>query len=412
MSNLTNTPNQRRWQEMIFLAMLAACPPLSTDMYLPAIPTIAEDWQVSLSTVNLSLVLWFVGFSVALLISGPLSDRHGRKPVLLGGLALFTLASLGSALSPNVYVLITCRILQGIGSGGPSAMCLAICRDRYEGLQRKKVLATVSVLLTLAPMLSPSIGTLMLSQFQWQAIFYLQAGFGVLLIFLSIFQRESAEQTIDTPLFKLLGRYGKLMGNRNYIRSTVALGILIGPYLGYVAIAPIVYINLFGLSEGWFSFFFAFNAILYMIGAMCSTRVSHHVGDHHLLTACIIGTVIGGIGIICIGHLSPWTFALTMGTITSCFGMTRPISQHIILEQVQTDVGAASSMLVFFQFIVGAICMTLAGLAWPSPIMVFGIMAVSFAIVVLCMWLAIKKQLHNHENLEPENQEPPEIEAC
>ncbi len=412
MSNLTEKPNQRRWQEMIFLAMLAACPPLSTDMYLPAIPTIAQTWQVALSTVNLSLVLWFVGFSVALLISGPLSDRHGRKPVLMGGLVLFTLASLGSALSLNVAMLITCRILQGIGAGGPSAMCLAICRDRYEGLERKKVLATVSVLLTLAPMLSPSIGTLMLSQFQWQAIFILQAGFGVLLIVLSLFQRESATQRIDTPLLKLLGRYGKLMGNRNYIRSTIALGILIGPYLGYVAIAPIVYINLYGLSEGWFSFFFAFNAILYMTGAMGSTRISHHVGDHRLLTACILGTVIGGIGIISVGHLSPWAFALTMGLITCCFGMTRPISQHIILEQVQTDVGAASSMLVFFQFIVGAICMTLAGLAWPSPIMAFGIMAVSFATVVIFFWLMIKKQLLNHENLEPETPEPPEIEAC
>jgi DHA1 family bicyclomycin/chloramphenicol resistance-like MFS transporter len=384
------------WHEVIYLAMLAACPPLSTDMYLPAIPTIAQNWHVAPTTVNLSLILWFVGFSVALLISGPLSDRHGRKPVLLGGLVLFTLASLGCAASANVYVLIVMRILQGIGAGGPSAMCLAICRDRYEGDQRKKVLATVSILLTLAPMLSPSIGTLLLTWFQWQTIFITQGCFGIILIAASLVQTESAGHLINTPLWKLLGRYRKLATNRNYVRSTLALGTLIGPYLGYVAAAPLIYIDFFDLDESWFSLLFAINAMLYMTGAFLSTHVSKCIGDHHLLTLCILGTLLGGIGIYLTGHISPWAFALCMGLITGSFGMTRPISQHIILEQVQTDVGAASSMLVFYQFIIGATCMTLASLPWPSRTAAFGIMAVCISVLVLALWVRLQHQLPQH----------------
>lgn len=362
-------------------------------MYLPAIPTIAENWQAPLPTVNLSLILWFVGFSVALLISGPLSDRHGRKPVLLGGLILFTLASLGCAMSTHVRSLIFYRILQGIGAGGPSAMCLAICRDRYVGVTRKKVLATVSVLLTLAPMLSPSIGTVLLKYFQWQAIFLVQASFGIVLIAFSTMQSESAALLSDTPLLKLFGRYASLMHNRNYLSSTLALGTLIGPYLGYVAAAPIVYMHIYDLPKSLFSLLFALNALIYMAGALLSTRISHRMGDHLLLNLCILGTIAGGLGIIFLGTINPWAFALCMGMITGCFGMTRPISQHIILEQVQTDVGAASSMLVFYQFIVGAGCMTLASQAWPSPIAAFGMMAAAIAVVVLILWQCVQGRL-------------------
>lgn len=375
-----------RWQDICFLTLLAACPPLATDMYLPAIPTIAKNWDQPLSTVNLSLILWFVSFSVALLISGPLSDRHGRKPVLYGGLSLFIAASVGCAASTNVVMLIVTRILQGIGAGGPSAMCLAICRDRYDGNLRKKVLAIVSVLLTLAPMISPTIGTQLLNYIQWQAIFLLQACIGVLMLILSILQTESLKQLTDTSLLKTFGRYGQLLQNKNYVRSTLALGALIGPHLGYVAFAPIVYIDIFDLENEVFSLLFALNAMLYMSGAILSTPMSKRLGDHALLMLTIFGILTGGLVIIFTGHINPWTFTAGMACITISFGMTRPISQHIILEHVQIDVGAASSMLVFYQFLIGVICMTLASQSWPHPITAFGIMAVSVAIVVGFMW--------------------------
>ncbi|HAI12978.1 MAG TPA: multidrug transporter [Phycisphaerales bacterium] len=402
---MTGVRPTSRWQDVCFLAMLAACPPLSIDMYLPAIQTIAREMDHPLSTVNLSLVLWFVGFSIALLVSGPLSDRYGRKPVLYGGLGLFTIASLGCAASTNIVMLISTRILQGIGAGGPSAMCLAICRDRYEGDRRKKVLATVSILLTLAPMLSPAIGTQLLIYFQWQAIFILQAFFGIGLLILTVGQTESAIQLSDTPLYKTFGRYGNLLKNRNYVRSTIALGTLIGPYLGYVAFAPIVYTRIFDQNNQTFSLLFALNALLYMTGALMSTRISKRMGDHALLTLCIISTLAGGLGITLIGHLHPATFALTMGLITLSFGMTRPISQHIILEQVQIDVGAASSMLVFYQFMIGAACMTIAGQPWLAPIVVFGCMAMAISIIVLMMWLMLHKKLASTDNEPPTLQE-------
>lgn len=385
-----------RWADVCFLALLAACPPLATDMYLPAIPMIADTWHVPISTVNLSLVLWFVGFSVALLISGPLSDRHGRKPVLYGGLVLFIAASLGCAASVNVQMLIITRVLQGIGAGGPSAMCLAICRDRYDGDLRKKVLATVSVLLTLAPMISPTIGTQLLIYFHWQVIFIMQAMIGVVILLLSLMQHESLSHRSNTPLLKMLGRYLPLFHNHQYLRMTLALGALIGPHLAYVAFAPIVYIDLFELSNQTFSLLFALNAALYMTGALISTPVSKRLGDHTMLSLSIAGIFLGGIGIVLTGHMNPATFTVFMALITVSFGMTRPISQHIILDQVHTDVGAASSMLVFYQFMVGAICMTIASQHWHKPIAAFGILAMLVAVVVGWIWYRLLKRLGQH----------------
>ena len=126
-NNGTGQNNGSRY--IIFLAAITAVPAMATDMYLAAMPIIAKQWGVPDSRVALSLVLWFASFSVFLLVYGPLSDKHGRRPILLTGLALFTAASAACALATNVTALIVLRVLQGIGTAGPSSMCMAICHD-------------------------------------------------------------------------------------------------------------------------------------------------------------------------------------------------------------------------------------------------------------------------------------------
>lgn len=385
-------------RQIAYLAMLSACPPLSIDMYLPAMPTIAENWNIPTTLVSISLTLWFVGFSISLLICGPLSDQQGRKPVLLGGLLLFTISTLACGVCNNIYQLITFRVLQGMGAGAPSAMCLAICRDRYTSDTRKKVLAMVSVLLTLGPMLSPSIGTVILHYFDWHAIFIAQGLFGAILLITSIPFKESNESLLNTSLIKLMGRYIKLIQNKKYLHSTLTLGALIGPYLGFVAIAPLVYIQIYDLSKEIFSILFAANAMMYMLGAYFSTPVAKKMGDINLLSICMIAMIVGGMGIILFGTMGPWAFAACMGLISASFGMTRPISQHIVLDQVQTDVGSASSMLIFYQFIVGATCMSAPSIPQPSPIVGFGVMTCCIGCIVLLFWYRI------HHNLIFENQ--------
>jgi DHA1 family bicyclomycin/chloramphenicol resistance-like MFS transporter len=159
---------------VFFLAMIAAIPAMSTDMYVAAIARIAANWQVPESRVALSLVLWFVSFSVFLLILGPLSDKLGRKRVLLSGLAVFIAATFLCSAAANVYQLIIFRILQGAAAAAPSSMCMAICRDKYEGVKRKHILAYIGIILSVMPMVAPMIGAMMLRYLNWRAIFIVQ----------------------------------------------------------------------------------------------------------------------------------------------------------------------------------------------------------------------------------------------
>lgn len=372
---------------IVFLAAIAAVPALATDMYLPAMPTIARHWGVPDSRLALSLVLWFATFSVFLLVCGPLSDKHGRRPVLLAGLGLFTLASVACALATDATQLIAFRILQGIGAAGPSSMCMAICRDRYEGTRRKHILAWIGIILGLAPMISPTIGSLLLRVSSWRTIFLLQAGLGGTFLLTSWrLYRETAAQRTTGRFLTLMGRYIVLARNHRYVLSVTTMGLILGPFYGFIAFAPILYLQIYGLSNRAFSLLFALNALTGMCGAFFCTRVMRFFADTVLLTACLLGCVAGGAGLLVWGGCHYAAFAAAMCLVTFSCGMSRPLCNHLILEQVHRDIGSASSFIVFYQFVVGALCMRFVTLPWGAPIHVFGLVALLVPAVVLAVW--------------------------
>lgn len=381
------TKRNQGWLYVVFLAAIAAVPAMATDMYLAAMPIIAQQWGVPDSRVALSLVLWFASFSVFLLVCGPLSDKHGRRPVLLVGLALFTTATVACSLATNVAQLIVFRVLQGIGAAGPSSMCMAICRDRYEGPQRKHILAWIGIILGLAPMIAPSVGAAMLKFANWRGIFVTQAILGGVVLLASWWlYRETAVERVDGHFFSLMGRYGRLARNYRYLLSVTAMGLIVGPFYGFIAFAPIVYIQIYGLSSQAFAILFGLNALMGMSGAFACTRMMRLTSDTVLLTICLVGCAVGGAGLLVLGGLHYLAFAACMCLVTFCCGMSRPLSNHLILDQVRSDIGSASSFIVFYQFMVGALCMRLVTASWQAPIRVFGLLAVLAPVVVLAIW--------------------------
>jgi len=384
---------------VVFLAAIAALPATATDMYLAAMPIIARRWGVPDSQVALSLVLWFVSFSVFLLICGPLSDKYGRRPVLLAGLTLFGLASLACALALSVGQLIAFRILQGMGAAGPSSMCMAICRDRYEGSQRKHILAWIGIILGLAPMIAPSVGAMLLRFVHWRAIFVTQAAVGGIVLLGSWrFYRETAAERIAGRLWSLMGRYLRLAQNRRYAMSVTAMGLIVGPFFGFIAFAPIVYIRIYGLSNHAFGMLFGLNALMGMLGAFACTRIMRFMPDTVLLTLCLIGCAAGGAALLAWAGLHYAAFAAGMCLVTFCCGISRPLANHLILEQVRTDIGSASSFIVFYQFMVGAVCMRIVTVPWQAPIRVFGLLALLAPLTVLAIWPVLLRMLRTPDS--------------
>ncbi len=379
---------------VVFLAAIAAVPPMATDMYLAAMPIIAAEWGVATDRVALSLVLWFAGFSVFLLVCGPLSDKYGRRPVLLAGLMLFAGASAACMMTANVVQLIAFRVLQGVGAAGPSSMCMAICRDRYEGPRRKHILAWIGIILALAPMVAPTIGATLLKVSTWRAIFAVQTLLGAAVLLASWrLYRETAVERVSGHFLTLMGRYVQLMRNRRYFLTVSAMGLILGPFYGFIALAPIVYIRIYGLSNFAFGILFGLNALMGMLGAFVCTRVTRYLSDAMLLTVCLIGCVAGGAGILVLGGRHYAAFAGCMCTITFFCGMSRPLSNNLILEQVHQDIGSASAFIVFYQFMVGAICMRFVTAAWAAPIVVFGLLALLVPGIVLAIWPLLLRML-------------------
>jgi DHA1 family bicyclomycin/chloramphenicol resistance-like MFS transporter len=362
-------------------------------MYLGAMPTIASQWHVTTGQVSLTLVLWFVAFSGALLAFGPLSDKYGRKPILVGGLILFMLASIGCAASVNLSQLILFRILQGIGAAGPSAMVMAIARDRYEGSTRKKVLAYMGTIMAFAPMIAPSIGAFLLLFTSWPSIFLFQAIFALVCLFFVTRFGESNLSLISGNLFALLGRYRVVMSNRRYMLANTTMGLLSGPLFAFIALSSPIYIKVFHMSEQAFGLFFGFNALMFMIGALSCTRLTKWFSDNVILTGCMVGSILSGVLILSVGSMHPIALALSFGVFSICCGITRPLSTHLILDQVQTDVGSASSFLTFYVFVIGATSMAVVSIPWEHPIMVLGWFAVVAPTIVLILWPLLLKQL-------------------
>ena len=390
--------DERKWEKGIgyvfLLAYLAAAPPLSTDMYLAAIPHIAEQWGEKVSVVSLSLSLWFVVFSAVILVCGPMSDKWGRKPVLVGGLFLFMVGSLLCGLAGNVWEFIGFRLIQATGAAGPASMVMAICRDKFEGEKRKSVLAWVAIILGVAPMCAPTLGALLMGAMGWRAIFMMQFLLGVVgLGLVLVLFRETAEELLDVGCLKMLGRYKVVLSDGRFMATNKVLGLIVGPYFGFIGFSSIVYIKIYGLSEFWFGILFAWNAVMSMCGAFASTRLNGKVSDGKMLWLCLGGCLVGGVMMLMIGGMHPLAFAGAMSVITLSTSTSRPVSNHLILEQVKTDVGSASSLVVFYQFVLAALFIWLVTLSWGQPVVMFGVVAVVVPMFVSVVWSVLGRKI-------------------
>ncbi|MGE4496759.1 MAG: multidrug effflux MFS transporter [Deferribacterales bacterium] len=385
--------NRHKGLYIIFLAMIGATPPLATDMYLAAIPVIADEWNVGEHLVNLSLVLWFASFSTSLLFYGPLSDKFGRRPVLLGGLFMFVLSSVLCTLSANVWQLIGFRILQGAGAAAPSAMVMAICRDKYSGEERRKALAYLGTVLAVAPMVAPMIGAFLLSLGSWRYIFLTQAAMVACTFAVSFLFQETIQERFSGAWYKVFFRYRNVFSNRKFMRTNLTLSVSAGPLYGFIAFSPIYYIGINGFSEAKFSFLFAFNAFGAMFGAFVCSRLLKYFNPNTLITFCLGGTLFAACGLWLLSF-SAWYFFTCFTFLTTFFiCMNRPLSNNLIVEQVSTDIGSASSFMVFTQLMFGALCMFAVSGTHAHRLAVFNLLFASVAVFVMINWIFLRKRL-------------------
>jgi MFS transporter, DHA1 family, multidrug resistance protein len=376
---------------LFLLGLLSGLPALSTDMYLPAIPTLQALWHISLAEANISVVAFFVCFSVFLLVHGPLSDRIGRKPVLVWGLGLYAVSSFLCAISNSIWMLIAGRVVQAIGAAAAAALSLALAKDLYTGTERQKILAYIGVIMPLCPMIAPMIGGELLLVMPWRGIFLCQGIAGVLVFLGCLRLKEPLTVFTTGGLLPVIKRYGVLCSNTRFIVLNFALSFMGVGYFGFVGGSSAIYITGFGVSEQVYGFLFGLNGFAIMAGSFLSSRLCASMTATTLLRCSLVGMVVAAVVLVITGGLTATSVALSMFSITVFYGMSRPVSNHLLLDLVHNDVGAASSLMTFSFFVWGAVAMMVISFNWESKAGMLGWLGFVGALVPLLAVLAMTR---------------------
>lgn len=376
---------------IVFLIFLCAFVPLSTDLYLPALPTMTKYFGVSALATNLTLILFFVFFSISTLLWGPLSDKYGRKPILLTGLIAYTIASVLCALSASIYQLIAFRILQALGAGVATTSATAIAKDVYSGKKLESVLAIVQSMVILSPAVAPVIGAALLSLTSWRGIFHFQVALGVIVVIGSLLYSETIKSKNNENILHAISRLGVVLKNPGFTYSLIIFSLLGATFLAFLSSSSYIYQDFFGQSSRVYSYFFAFNAFGMMIGPLLYVKLSSRFDRFNLLTANFVVIIISGLLVIFFGRLSPWAFALTIlpSTMMGCF--IRPPSTYLMLSMHKENNGSVSSLISSMTTIMGSLGMMAASIYKGDLILFLGEINLGLGLICGTAWLILLK---------------------
>ena len=371
------------------ITFLSAFVPLSTDLYLPALPGMALYFGVSADLANLTLILFFVFFGAGTLFWGPLSDRYGRRSVLLAALSIYTAASLGCALSGDIHQLIAFRILQAVGASGAFAVATAMVKDVYESKRREPILAMVQSMVLISPVAAPVLGAILLKFVSWRGAFWALALIGLLALLGGLALQETIGERSGGSLFGALGRIFRVAKNPGFSTLLLLFSLPGISSMAFIAASSYIYINDFGVSPQVYSYYFAANAIGMISGPMIYMRVSRRLRRRSIIAGSFGAIAGSGLLISIFGERAPWLLAAALLPATISASLVRTPATNLMLEQQRGDTGSAAALMSFFGIFAGSLGMTVISLDWTDPIPVLGMMNLLVGLASGGLWLLI-----------------------
>ncbi|MBU2870638.1 Bcr/CflA family efflux MFS transporter [Colwellia sp. E2M01] len=384
---------------LIFLVVISAFPPLTTDIYLAALPTMVNILNTNETMVNLTLSLYFIVYAITLLFWGPLSEKFGRKPILLTGLGIYVTASTLCALANNVEMLIAARAIQAFGGSAVTVVATAIVKDLYDGRQREKIMATIMSLVIIAPMIAPILGAFLLKISSWHMMFIALASFGGIAIIFSCFYKETLENKYSGSVLHSWGRLGVVIKNREFLSLLAIFTIPPMALMSFLAAGSFIYIDGFGLSEQMFSYAFSFNAFFASFGPSIYIRLSKYIAVDKIITMCFTLLMLCGILTYNLGSLSPIIFACIIAPATVMIIMVRVPGINLMLNQQENDTGSAVAIIQFFSMMAGSLGMVLVMLNPETLIENLGLIQLIIGIIACLLWLAVRKKTYVSDNM-------------
>ncbi|RBW41733.1 Bcr/CflA family drug resistance efflux transporter [Psychromonas sp. B3M02] len=355
---------------LLLLAGISALTPFATDGYLSAIPIMAKDLNTDISMIAVTVSLYIFGLAIGQLVGGPLSDKFGRKSIILVGLIIFTIGSFAIPYAHSLEMLWIARTIQALGGGVAVVGVPAIIRDNTQGKDSARLFSLIMLITMLAPSIAPSVGTLILKLANWGWIFTSLAIVGavVTVATLLIMPTEvKAKQTIKN------GGYLSVFKERRALGYLFAQGFSFSVLMTFLANAPFAYMAHFGVSETFFSGLLIFNVMGVAIVNRINTYLLHRYEPHQLLKGFLIVQLVGAIILIVATSLFPeslWFTVLGFVAITATMGGVIPNSSACFMNFFGKNAGVAAATLGATQYMLGAGVSALAALLshdslWP-----------------------------------------------
>lgn len=379
---------------LLVLSLLMAFGPMSTDMYLPALPAMASALHASDAQLQWTLSSFLVGFGLGQLIWGPLGDRYGRRIPVMAAVLLYLAATLGCVLAANVHQMIFWRCLQALAACAGPVLARAMVRDVYGRERAARALSLLMLVMGVAPLLAPSIGGQALIWFGWRAVFWTQMGFGVAALIGALFLKETLAPAMRASLRlpDVLFGYAEMLTAPRFLGAALAGGFFYAGCFAYLAGSPFAYVDYYQVPAELYGLLFAINIAGMMALNVVNRRLVMRLGSERLLLCGIGISAAGGLVLALAGRTG---FGGLAGLVVPVFfyismlGLVSANAMALALSAFPHRAGSASALAGAMQFGFGAVSSVILGLLndgtpWPmTAIMALsGLMALGAALLL------------------------------
>jgi MFS transporter, DHA1 family, multidrug resistance protein len=346
----------------LLIGALAALPSFGIDMSLPALGSIGASLGVGADRAGLTISLFMIGYAVAPPFCGPVSDRVGRKPIMLGAVALFTVASLGCAVSRSLAELLSWRLMQGMGAGVGTTITFAIIQDLFDGPAGRAKFSDLASLMVFVPMVAPAAGTAVLALDGWRAIFGLLAIVGLVLVgvvwllFAESARLDNADRLSPAAILR---SYAVVLGHPMCLGYILINAAGFGALFAYISGSSLLFIDALGLSRAEYSLVYAATFVGILASVLANGRLSRWGVAPAYPLATGIALALASAAAFLVAVLAGWSFVpglvgiLILGTIG--FGLIAPNAMHAAMQPLPSHAGAVSAMAAFVQVLTQSI---------------------------------------------------------
>jgi MFS transporter, DHA1 family, multidrug resistance protein len=381
---------------VLILGALIAIGPLTIDTYLPALPSITTDLQTTSAAVQLTLTGTLIGLAAGQLLIGPVSDAIGRRRPLVAGIAVHVVASLLCVLAPNIAVLGTLRVLQGVGVAAATVVAMAMVRDVSTGVGAARLLSRLMLVMGAAPVLAPTLGSQILRFTQWRGVFAVLAGLGLALIAIAV---TSLPETLAPHNRRRGGvagtarSYAALLTDRVFVGLVLVNGLAMGALFGYVAGSSFVFQEQFGLSEQQFGLAFGAGSVALIGATQLNGVLLRRYSPRRILSAAVVtGTLCGAalvlVAVAGFGGL-PGLLVPMWGALGSA-GLILPNAPAVALSRHGETAGAAAALLGAVQFGLGALTAPLVGVLGVDAVAMAAVVAGSMLVALVVLAVVVR----------------------